>query len=347
MKRHITILMVLLSLGSCSKSLDLENISYPLRRGTEYTDMGGIYLFYPEEGFEINIQGFPARLDGQYQHKADAPGNIVKGQLSEDFTASNSFASFTIPAGTQFQRSPEGTEYFFLLKENNGILHKDDQNAFIYEYLVITGAGDFATIISDQLSFIQDDEEVTYRKDDKVVCSAETGFNIRFFTQSYRDQMEINLLKEMNPLLIEDLERQFAPKEDMPTQAYYGSGFLLHLLAGQYKSVLRPVENETEVLTIIGQVAAEEARVEDYAFILELPMNISVDGNTEKGQLNLLVIERELENVRATLDAQEDIYLLFRMGNFVDGSRQGMGMIYYSYTQAQLDRLLEKSRGNI
>jgi len=344
MKKIVPFLIIALILTSCSKKLELENISYPLRKGTKVTENGGIFLFYPEENFEITIQGFPARLDGQYQHKADPSGNIVKGQLSEEFTAETPFASFTIPAGTQFQRSPEGSDYFFLLKENTGALRKGDQQASIYEYLVITETLDFATVVFDSLSFVQDGEQVIYRKDDKVVCSSETGFNIKYFTQSYRDQMEINLLKEMDPLLLSDLERQFAPHEDMPTQVYYGSGFLLHLIGGEYQAGIRPVKDDAEVLTVIGEVTAEEAKVEDYSFTMEIPMSIEVEGKKENAQLDLLIVNSELEDLQRIIEAEEDLYLLFRMGKFEDSTRRGSGMLYYCYSQDQLDTLLEKSR---
>lgn len=343
MKKILPFLIIALILASCSKKLELENISYPLQKGTKVTENGGIYLFYPEQDFEINIQGFPAKLDGQYQHKADPSGNIVKGLLSKDFTAQNQFASFTIPAGTQFQRSPEGTEYFFLLKETTGEIQKEDQRASIYEYLLITETLDFATIIFDTFSFVQDGEEVIYNKDDKAVCSSETGFNIKFFTQSYRDQMEINLLKEMDPLPIEALERQFAPHEDMPTQVYYGSGFLLHLTGGEYQARIRSVQDEAEVLTVIGEVTAKEAKVENYSFALEIPLRIKVDEKQEDAQLDLLVHNSELENLQHIIEAEEDLYLLFRMGNFEDSSRRGRGMLYYCYSQEQLDNLQEKS----
>ena len=318
MKKYLFIIISLIAIFDCASTSRVKTSDLEVRL------------------FETN-----AIIDENQPFERNDSGMIVKGTLLEKFSFSNNKASFVIPVGVSFKYVNESKSYVFDLSKNGAEVVSEYVTYNVHEFLMFNEDHIFTAIVAEYVTFDYKGDEIIFIRNDNPVWSNSEDFDYDFYSKTFRDKIEYDILIKHSAINIDDLGNQFAAHNGYGLQLYNGESFFVFINPNKVNLLLSKITEDEDIIKNFKSMNVGRPYLSSYNNKLILPLKVLQPDNTKKdGYVELIVTNDEYENLKSILSKNNPFYILFRMGKFDDFKTNGHGIIYFSYSEKQLKNLM-------
>ncbi len=280
-------------------------------------------------------------IDIDQVYEMDENGKLLSGYLAAPFVYNNTKAQFTIPEQIQV-KFDEGLEsYIFLLNENQAEVESLHVTYEVHGYLLFDKEKMFTGLVAEDTYFTFESREIIFLVNDNPRWSDSEPFDYNYYSKSYRDKIEYDILKDKTFIGRNDLNRQFAAHDGYGMQIYGGESFLVYFSPEECQFKIEDIEDENDIIKNFKSMNVGRPFLSSYQKKIIVPLEIFQPDNEQKpGYLELITTHDQYINMKDIIENKKASYLVFRMGKFNDFSSTGHGILYFSYDKEQYDALM-------
>ena len=323
MKRFLPIVILVIIFTSCrTVELTQENVNISNSFKT--------YLF-------DNI----VNIDQDQVYVIDENGKLMSGYLAAPFVCNNSKAQFSIPEQIQVKYDEGLDSYVFLLDEYHAEVEADHVSYEVHGYLLFDKEKMFTGLVAEDTFFSHENREIIFLVNDNPRWSDSEPFDYNYYSKSYRDKIEYDILYGKKFIGKNDLNRQFAAHDGYGMQMYGGESFLVYFSPEECQFKIEDIQDENDIIKNFKSMNVGRPFLSSYQKKIIVPLEIYQPDNEQKpGYLELITTHDQYINMKDIIENKKASYLVFRMGKFNDFSSSGHGILYFSYDKEQYDALM-------
>ena len=290
---------------------------------------------------EVNLFDLPAVIDLTKSNEFFEDGNFSRGKLFQSFELKNTKAKVIIPKGIEVEYDKEIDSYVFLLNDFLVEVISESVSYKVHGFLLFDKNHGFYGRVGEDTYFEHNGQNIIFLINDAPSWSDNVEFDYNYYSKKYRDKIEYDILIDHEIINIDTLENQFAAHEGLGMQQYYGESFLVKINTRDINLRIEEIKDGNEIIRCFNSMKVGRPYYTSYKNKIILPLKIfQPDKKLKDGLLELIATNDEFENLSKILNQKDNVYLLFRMGDFNDFKVSGFGILYFCYSQKQYDTIL-------